>query len=97
MLRGITLRIEFHAKNHVDWSFLARRMEMEFEIDLRARCDVAARALTEDVRTLSDGIFIEEYTLLRHLELDISIDRTAMSAGVIGFHHGRPNVMDVHV
>src|SRR5215510_8969400 len=72
-------------------------MKVKLEINFRSRRDVPAGTLTENIGTLSDGVLIEEHTLLRRLELDISIDCAAMVARVIRFHHRRSDVMDVHV
>src|SRR2546426_3490832 len=97
MLGCVAPRIELQAEEHVDGSLLAVRMEVKLEIDLGSCSDVTARPFTEYIRAFSNGILIEEDTLLCRLQVYIPVNRTTVDAGISGFHHRCSDVVDIRI
>src|SRR5262245_33295435 len=97
MLWRVPARIELETEENIDWRILAGGMQVELEIDLRSRCDQAGRPCPENIGPLPDRVFIEKDTLLRRIELNVSIDRPAMNPVVAGLHHRSSDVMDVGI
>src|SRR3989441_1488886 len=93
----VALRIKLQAEEHVDGSLLAVRMEVKLEIDLGSCSDVTARPFTEYIRAFSNGILIEEDTLLCRLQVYIPVHRTTVDAGITGFHHRCSDVVDIRI
>ena len=60
MLRRVALRIEHDAELRLVGDFLADRVVVEVELDLRSRLQQPARALGEQVAVLADRELVEE-------------------------------------
>src|SRR5688572_30274725 len=98
MLRDITDGIELETEGDIRRGVLAVRMEMELEVDLRSSLDQPARSFREDVALLSDRVFVEEHSLLSHLERPIgSIEPTAAATGVRRLYDRGPDMVDDRV
>src|SRR6185436_20389547 len=70
-------------------------MDMELEIDLRARLDEPARSFRKHVAFLADRIFIQEDSLFANRERAIGgVELAAMEASVRRLDEGRPNVVN---